>query len=434
MYAVAPPYVILLDEVWQDPLTAARAARLLAALPPDTPCADCRRDQIADVAQMFGWHYNRRMGMPPPARDPGLFLGLMRFDDAWPATWQAIRATWPRAPYSLKPAHGYDAFAWFDSHHSATRPQQDHVCRPAWRLHLTYGCPHKCFYCGLHEPWCAMLNVEEVVAQLDRMSRLNPWQTTWLYEDDAEALALEPEYGGLPALLEWAAGTPDQHIIVHTKSANVGWLQDRPHRGRTILVWSLTGPTQSTVMEPGSGTWLERLEAARLAQSWGYPVRFKLKPIVPVVGWQAEMATLIEHLFAAVQPDLISLFTLAWMDYQELVAAADTSLLDPRFLAGAAAAADELKGVRVRPFPHDLRREVYEFCIREIRRYSAEVPISLCTESLPMWQELGPALGYRPGDYPCGCGPQATPGLVRLSSSPWRIARPVHLDGSPVAV
>lgn len=432
MYDLRPPYVLVLDEVLADPLMSARAERLLQRLPAGTPIETVTAAELPAAGQRLGWDKVRRMGMPPPATEPGWVFGRMRWDGGWADRWATIKAAWPTAPCGiLHAALGYDAFEFFCSHQDNGKPCADHVCRPAWRIHLVRGCPHRCFYCSLGEPLTLMMNVEEYVEKLRELARLNPWQKTWLYEDDSEALAQEPEYGGLPALMDFAAGSDDDHIIVHTKSANVDWLADRDHRGRTILVWSLTGFTQSTVMEPLTATTIERIEAARKCHAWGYPTRFKFKPIVPVVGWRDELEEMIKLVCERTHPDVISLFTLAWMTYPELCRLADTRLLDPRFLAGAEAAQEELQPVRVKPFPHELRREIYEFCIDRIRERNRDVPISLCTESLQMWRELGPRLGLRPDNYPCGCGPQATPGLTRLEVNPWRVAEPVAVAGDP---
>ncbi len=432
MYQLRPPHVLVLDEVMADPLMRARAERVLAALPSDTPVHTCSDKELPQAAMDLGWKgFGGRMGMPPPDDDPVFFFGKMRWDGKWPEHSAHFRDVYGSLPYYVHSVYGYDAFRWFTSGQSEIAPCADHVCRPAWRIHLVRGCPHKCFYCGLHNPWTLMMNVEEYITKLDELARKNPFQTTWLYEDDSEALAQEPEYGGLPAIMEWCAQSENSHVIVHTKSANVDWMKDLDHNGRTILVWSLTGNTQSNLMEPATATMAERIEAAAKCQSWGYTIRYKYKPIVPVKGWQDEISEMTKMVFDQTRPDVISVFTLAWMDYAELLKLADTSLIDPRFLDGARDAAEEFGKVKVRPFPHELRKEVYEHCYREIRRYDQQVPVSLCTESVQMWQELGPMLNLGPANYPCGCGPQANPNLAQLAASPWKIARPVAVDGDP---
>lgn len=100
-----------------------------------------------------------------------------------------------------------------------------------------------------------------------------------------DTLCFEPEYGLSALLAEYYASTRDQHYLIHTKSANVDSLLDLDHRGHTIALWSLTSETASRLVEPGSATMEERVEAARTCQEAGYPIRYKFKPIVPVRGW-----------------------------------------------------------------------------------------------------------------------------------------------------
>jgi len=118
---------------------------------------------------------------------------------------------------------------------------------------------------------------------------------------------------------------------------------------------------------------------------------------------------------------------LAWMTYADLVKLADTSLIDPWALGEAEKAAEEMAGQSTKPFPHHVRKEIYEFALAEIRKYDQEIPVALSTESRPMWEEMGPKLGLDPTNYVCGCGPQVTPGLRKLPCNPWHVAEPVGL-------
>jgi hypothetical protein len=92
----------------------------------------------------------------------------------------------------------------------------------------------------------------------------------------------------------------------------------------------------------------------------------------------------------------------------------DPEMLEPRFVDGMREAADDLRGFRPGPFPHDLRAEVYDFYLTEIRRHDSDVPVFLCTESREMWRDFSSRLGFGPRDYPCGCGPQCPPGTRRV--------------------
>jgi spore photoproduct lyase len=432
MYDLKPPYVMVLDEVMEDAQMRARAERMLAAFPTDTPVETISLAELPEAARDRDWASSRRrMGMADPPGDPGFFFGVMRWDGKYAERMEELKTAWPEAGGPLRAALGYDAFMWCDVGMRKGEMLPDDVCRPAWRIHLINGCPHKCFYCGFGNLMTVMMNVEEYIGHLDELAKANPWEKTFLYEDDSEALCIEPEYGAVPELAEYFATTEDRYLLIHTKSANVDFFEGVSRAGceRTIIVWSLTARTQSEVMEAGSGTMEQRIEAARKCDELGICTRYKYKPIVPVKGWREEIAEMTQLVFERSNPDLIALFTLCWMDYEELIKLCDTDLLDPVYLDAAREAAEEMKGTMVRPFPDWVRKEIYEFCIQEIRSYSKDIPIVLCTESTAMWRELGPTLGYTPHDYPCGCGPQATPWLKRLAESPWKVSKPVGVEG-----
>ena len=432
MYALRPPYVAILDEVLQDPLMKARADKMLAAIPPETPIEIVSKDQIPELSIRHDWaHARQRMGETRDLCDPAWFLGVMRFDNAWDH--KAAIEGHPGAGGPLQCAYGYDAFRWFDSHMGRIAPSPDHICRPAWRIHLTNGCPHHCCYCGLGSLITVMMNVEEYLEHLDLLVKANPWEKTYLFEDDSEALALEPEYGAVPALAEYFGTSDNYYLLIHSKSANVDFFADVSPAGRehTIIVWSLTTETQSTVLEPGSATMTERIEAARKCDEMGICTRYKYKPIIPTRNWRDEIAQMTRMVFERSNPDLIALFTLAWMSCDDMLKIVGEDMLDPVYLQAARESVEEMKDLRVKPFPHWVRKEIYEFCIAEIRKHNAQIPIVLCTETTEMWDELGPVIGYRPQDYPCGCGPQATPWLARLPESPWRITKPVGVEGYP---
>jgi hypothetical protein len=100
-------------------------------------------------------------------------------------------------------------------------------------------------------------------------------------------------------------------------------------RGKTIIQWSVSAGTQSTVIEKETAPWDRRIEAARKCQDAGYIVRFRFSPIIPVRNWEQENAELIELIFQRTKPDVISLCSFGWMDVDEARACLDFGLLDP---------------------------------------------------------------------------------------------------------
>ena len=348
--------------------------------------------------------------------------GIYSYDPQQDAEVHAIAKKYGREPGEfLRQLIGHGAFEFVHAlEHDITA---DMICRPAIEIHTMNGCPHKCVYCGFGTVMVVMLNLEEFVERLDRLVRLNPWCKVFRYDINGEALALEPEFGACKMLVEYFASTDDRYLLIHSKSANVDHLLELDHRGHTIMLWSLTGDTVTRELERDSARTHEIIHAARKCQQAGYPVRFKFKPIIPIDGWRDECRDMIAQLFANVEPDVLTMCVLMWMDVNELKAIIPSEMLDSAFLRAAEESAGKMRGVKQGPFPHDVRAEIYRSFIAEIRKWDSDVPISLSTESNAMWRELAPLLGTTPSNYVCGCGPQCIPNCRKLDVNPWQVAR-----------
>ena len=436
-----PPRIYVLQDVWENPQAARRAERLARAC----PGAEARTftyDGLPDIVVEEGWDHFPRMGALEAVPPPSLLLGLFRFDgEAVARDAGRMREAYTgdgHFPFEL--AAGGGAFAFFCSNAgnfscsslAEIRPNPEHVCRPQWRLHQGRGCPHQCFYCSLGGCLISHLNTEEYIDRLADLLRRNPWQKTWLYDDVMDVLTLEPQLDSLGPLMRFFQTTQDRYLIIHTKSDRVRALLEADAPRNTIVTWSLSGPTQSRELERGSGSTESRIEAARQCRDAGMTIRYKFKPIVPVRNWREEAAYTIELALGRTDPDNLSMTVLMWMQVEELNRCISTDFLDADCLRAAEAAADEMKGSHVGPFPHDVREEIYRHYLAEIRSSDAAIPVTISTESLAMWKTLGEALGFTPANYVCGCGAGATPGKRVLETNPWSDAKAaLTWDGRP---
>jgi hypothetical protein len=380
MYDLSPPVICVFERALEDDRSAARIEAMLSAIGRDLASTErVTEADIPDMIERYEWgDAHLRQGALGEHTQPALVFGLHRGESA------------PEiAPVLEK-------------------------CPPGTGSRLVGN--HGCKYCAAGKVVVIFANVEEFVErEVIPYSQANPWQKVFMFNSNlTDTLCFEPEYGMSALVADYYASTPDQHYLIHTKSANVDFLLDLDHRGRTITLWSLTSETASRLVEPGSATMEERVEAARKCQEAGYTVRYKFKPIVPVLGWREECERMMALAFAETRPDNIGMFTLAWMNADEFGEIIDPELLDPRFVAAANESAEEMRGVAAGPFPHEARAEIYDFYLREIRRHDPNVPVFLCTETPAMWADFGPRLGFTAGDYVCGCGPQSPPGTRRL--------------------
>ena len=426
MYALSPPAVYVHTSVVENPTYRARMERVAAALRNGAKPIVYSDDDLPAMINEKGITAGRvAMGTLDDVPDPILLFNTFRFDGRREeqTRWFSESCKGTGLGNLLTDALlGYGPFCWWPVKLEHADLGGDQVCRPCWRLHFQNGCVHKCQYCRLGGLLATMVNVEDYITQLDRLIELHPWQETYLLEDDAEVLCLEPELGCLGPLIEYFGTLEGRYLVIHAKSANIDWLLDLKHNGNTIIVWSIGGPTQTRELEPVAASTDERIDAARKAQAAGYTVRFKFKPIIPVPGWRREASETIAAIFERTRPDLISLCVFTWLDIDETLRRLGESALDPEMLAAARAGVGAVADSRCKPFPPEARQAIYEHHIREIRRHAPDIPISLSTESLDMWRRLGKTLGATPTNYVCGCGPNSTPNLRRLTCAPFAIA------------
>ena len=285
-------------------------------------------------------------------------------------------------------------------------------CWSLYDLHSAYGCFHKCRYCRRGRVTTLALNIENYLEHTDQLMAANPWQQVFRYDVETDCLPLEPEFGMCEALVKHYAELPDKYIILFSKSDNVDFLLDLEHKGHTIMLWTLSTPTVSRAIEVDSATTEERIEAARKCQQAGYTVRFKFKPIVPIANWREEATDMLEKLFAAVQPDNLSMEMLFFNDMAEFKEIFPQSLFDPALVARMEqieATTGFVDGNH--PFPDDVRFEIYSHYISEVQRLSPGTRVALCAETSEMWARLGERMGCGEHAFTCNCGPVALPGL-----------------------
>lgn len=402
--------VLTVEGVEDDPLMRARARRLRNGIRADdvrqVSCEELNaivRDELAE---------RPRHGMEADIR-PIVILNRFRFDDG-----EELR----KARIAALPAlgeskfNGYGGFEWRPSGTPEWRQETGLVCQPAWQLHTIVGCHFRCAYCNLGWFVNVMMNMEEFVATLDENIRRCPEQTLFQYDNFTDTVCFEPEYGGARLLIDYFADKPGKALELYVgKSDHVDFMLDYDHRGHTVCCWSLAGPTQSRRFEHAAATMEQRIEAMRKCRQAGYPVRVRFSPVIPVADWREENRLMIEELFGAVRPDVVTIETIRFLDYEAMERHFDMSLLDEEFVGvmSAAAGLPHAQGCEV---PDGYRKEVYAFLFAELDRVSPETPVAFCREKRDLWLHFADYFarhGQTPDDYFCNCGPYSAPATVQ---------------------
>ena len=103
---------------------------------------------------------------------------------------------------------------------------------------------------------------------------------------------------------------------------------------------------------------------------------------------------MIEKVFSAINPEVVSLETLCHMTKKQ----SDEIFTDLEYKPQRNVSEYEL-------FSQEERSKMYKFFIKEIRKYNKDAKLSLCLETKQMWDEIGPLLSN--GDinnFFCCCG------------------------------
>jgi spore photoproduct lyase len=415
MYALKPTRLYMLDAVQEDGQALARVERMVRALGEDMGAV--RRvdgGTLHDAArELAAWPTEPlRDDVPLEHQRPLVFTRLTcggqpeddpRFADR------------PEGVPAGILAHllGYiDPVRDFHTPESDT--ERNMVCWPTRDFGVMQGCSHGCFYCGdgrFGKYLAIGANLEEYAERVveptiqgmpqQRCFRMIGW--------GADIISLEPEYGIFGLLLERLA-RHDRYGYFHSNSDHVDWIAGLPNRDRLIGVWSMACDAMARLIEPGSPSPDERIEAIRKCQTYGLPVRVKLKPVVPIRDWREEYASLIRRIFERTRPETIGFCVLIWMDLARVADWVGLELLDPEFVHAAEEAKEQMNGQTHAPFPHEVRAEIYRFLIGEVRKWSADIPIFLSTETREMWTELESEVGQKATHFMCGCNPIQVPG------------------------
>ena len=426
MYRIDSPAVLAHESVMSNPIYRERVERVAGALVNPREVIAYRDEELPELIEKYQLFRNRvAMGTLEDVRDPVLLFNTWRFDDASRFSENATARLEENGIRPYGELRGSNAFHWANYNQEGDEQAKDKVCRPCWRIHMEHGCLHRCMYCGLGGLLTSMVNVEEFCEHLDTIMEAHPWQKTYLLDDDADPPGLEPEFGCLGKLIEHFGTKKDRYLVIHTKTWNTEWMRDLKHNGNTIIVWSIGGPAQSSLIEPNTGTTEQRVEAARIAEEAGCQIRYKFKPIIPVRTWREDAAATMDMIFSKTHPDVISMCCFMWMDVDEMKRRLAPVLdqLDPVYLKAAEDGKEEMaQYVKTLPFPPWVREEIYSRHLDEIRKHDKDVPVSLSTENWDMWSKFEKKLGAGPANYTCGCGPMAAPGAKKLDCHAFNIA------------
>jgi spore photoproduct lyase len=191
----------------------------------------------------------------------------------------------------------------------------DVCCRPYLKLvPVSNGCPYFCTYCYLAHVYREHLSAIKINVNHDQMFRqirkalaTADGLVAFNMGEMLDSLALDHVTRLTSQLVPFFGGMRRGHLMLLTKSANIGnMLAVEPNR-QVVVSWSLNTQRMIDAFEPGTASLAERIEAARQCRQHGYRIRFRIDPGMLYDGWQADYGDLVQQALASTQPENITL-------------------------------------------------------------------------------------------------------------------------------
>ncbi len=262
----------------------------------------------------------------------------------------------------------------------------DVVCPHFIELKWAYGCPFDCSWCYLKGTFRFQPTKSAPV--------IKPYEKTELHVRSFLEEAKTPEIlntGELADSLMYENGessfskfiiplfeTQNRHkVLFLTKSDNIKNLLKLESHKQVIVSFTLNALPVAKTWEKAPSV-NKRIKAAKELFDAGYEVRIRIDPLVPIKNWEKHYIELLESIFENLTPERITLGSLrglqstinncpdkTWVDYLT-----ETSNWGKRI-------------------DFSTRYEIYERLISELKQNYNFRNISLCKETVGIWEALG---------------------------------------------
>ena len=293
------------------------------------------------------------------------------------------------------------------------------VCPHFWILSWARGCPYSCSYCYLgltyrfhgtkphfyrwpriekavdnffaahKEP--ALLNTGELADSL-----MNPK----LMEKICDKFEKQSTHKLL--LLTKGCRFPPERSLRVAEGSRIRFLVEKQYK-QTIFSVSLNAHEFAEIYEKNAPNIYDRLSAAYTLGNFGYEVRLRIDPIIPIrppnvagYSWKTAYRDHVKFILKImfVNPARITLGTPRWypgLPYWLKRAGRKDNFFD-NFSKNKEICCDGRYRLKNRV-------EAYAYLIRTLRKYHYEGPIALCKETVDVWNKLG----MLPEEIRCNC-------------------------------
>lgn len=261
----------------------------------------------------------------------------------------------------------------------------DIVCPHFLELKWAYGCPFDCAWCYLKGTFRfrpegtspviksyekIKLHVERFLEEVEEPEILNTGEI---------ADSLMNENANIPFsrfIIPLFEKQEHHKVLFLTKSSNVKNLLEIIPHNHVIISFSLNAIPVAERWEKAPHV-LKRIEAAKKIYTAGYEVRLRIDPMVPVKNWQKYYLQLLEVIFTNLKPERITVGSLRGL--QSTI----NGCTDKTWVRYLKESSNWGKKIDFRT-----RYAMYSTIIQELQTTYNFDRVSLCKESIKMWEVL----------------------------------------------
>lgn len=271
------------------------------------------------------------------------------------------------------------------------------VCFNFWELVVAAGCPFRCSYCFLqatpsyvfgHYPLSGAVfsNWKDMLREVEQWLTA-PSPRMLVVGELQDGLAFDGVYRSLAGtaltemLIPLFARQKRHRLLFLTKSTAIRHALRLPPTQQVVFSWSLNAEEAARRWEIGAPPPARRLDAARRMALEGWPIRFRLDPIIPFEGWREGYGQIADKI-NTLGPEMVTLGCLRASSTLQSHArrnGRDSSLFD--MLSG-----KDPGGFKKR-LPRDEQIEMLRFVHQRLdhQRFT----VALCKEHRTVWNAVG---------------------------------------------
>ena len=276
------------------------------------------------------------------------------------------------------------------------------VCFKFWQLVHASGCPYQCAYCFLQTTTFFRFNKEALMGLIysnwkKMITEVEEWLTSpvprmLIVGELQDGLAFDSAYAGVTGkplthhLIPLFASQNRHRLIFLTKSTLTRNALKLPPTRQVVFSWSVNAEFAARRWELGTPPPSRRFAAASKIQRAGWPIRFRLDPMIPYVAesetWRDGYSVAIDRI-NALSPEMVTIGALR-ASTRGLATAAKKNHR-PADLFDYLSEKDP-SGFKYR-VPFDQQVEMYRFALDRLDR--GKITPALCKEDISVWKAVG---------------------------------------------